>query len=173
MPANNSITSDQSITELPPVVVTAPPLTGAGSNPSDFIGPIGAGWTQLVYPADRPKYYLKFDIYNYKRADLLHVGDLGNPLTSIVLPLSSNLVDATQERWQDDFTVGQLTGGAINGLGVPLVDSMLNGMFGDAVNHASNTATNAINNASANGALNAGAAASQKVTRCEQLIVLE
>ncbi|SRR6266568_5648922 len=101
MPANNSITSDQSTTELPPVVVTASPPTGAGDNPGDVIGPLGGATTQLVYPSDRPKYFMKFDVYEYSRATLLEVGTLGPVLSSIVLPLPADLTDLNQVDWLD------------------------------------------------------------------------
>jgi hypothetical protein len=39
-----------------------------------------------------------------------------------------------RKRWQDDFTVGQLTGAAIDGLGVPLANALRNGTFNDITN---------------------------------------
>jgi hypothetical protein len=129
MAANSSITSGQSIA-LPEVVVHAPSRSGssgAGSNPSEVIGPIGGGPTQLIYPADRPKYFMKFDIHEYSRANLIEVGKLGPVLSSIVLPMASNLTDVTSARWDDNFEVGQLTGAAIDNLAIPTINSFING----------------------------------------------
>lgn len=129
---NPSITSDASnapIT-LPEIVVTAPPPSGAGTtsnNPQDIIKPItgGAGGELLIYPADRPKYYLQFDIYNYSRQDLMTIGKLGNSLGTIVLPLPSQIVDHNQEAWQDNYNVGQLTGAAVQNMLLPTVNSVI------------------------------------------------
>jgi hypothetical protein len=101
MPVNTSITSDQSVIELPPVIVTATPPSGAGANPSDVIGPLGGGPNVLRYPSDLPKYYIKFDVYEYRRENLLEVGTLGNVLNTIALALPSQLVDTTSEDWLD------------------------------------------------------------------------
>jgi len=95
MPVNTSITSDQSVIELPPVIVTATPPSGAGANPSDVIGPLGGGPNVLRCPSDLPKYYIKFDVYEYRRENLLEVGTLGNVLNTIALALPSQLVDTT------------------------------------------------------------------------------
>lgn len=139
MPANTSITSDSSnaTIELPDVVVTATPPsgTGSGNNPQDVIKPIsgGAGAELLVYPADRPKYYMQFDIYNYSRKDLLSLGNLGNALGTIVLPLATAITDHNQQAWQDNYNVGQLTGAAVQNLLLPSVNSALdNGLVGAA-----------------------------------------
>jgi hypothetical protein len=55
----------------------------------------------LRYPSDLPKYYIKFDVYEYRRENLLEVGTLGNVLNTIALALPSQLVDTTSEDWLD------------------------------------------------------------------------
>src|SRR5689334_18219826 len=101
MPVNTSITNDASNTpiQLPEVTVTAPVQ---GNNPQDIIKPITGGiGNMLMYPSDRPKYYMRFDVYNYKRETLQSIGTLGNAISTIVLPLSANINDTTSVKWED------------------------------------------------------------------------
>jgi hypothetical protein len=106
MPVNITAIQSQSSNapiQLPPVIVTAPRPSGSSNNPQDSIKPVNAAsGNLLVYPSDRPKYYLQFDIYNYKRQNLLEIGSLGQPIQTIALPLSDSLIDVTSANWKQD-----------------------------------------------------------------------
>src|SRR5262245_7106146 len=119
MPANNNaITTDQSNvpTELPQITVTPqqPP-----TRPGDRVSPVNQiQATSLVYPLDRPKYYIAFDIYNYGRQSLLEVGklDRANGINQIILPLPSAIQDMNAVRWEDNVDLGMLTGAAADAI---------------------------------------------------------
>jgi hypothetical protein len=173
MPANTSITTDSSTApiELPPITVTAPPPSGTSNNPSDVIQPI-AGATSgnlLVYPSDCPKYYMKFDIYEYRRHDLLQIGHLGPVISTIVLPCSATLNDLNAVDWRDaeirlgGFAFNQAAD-ALRGINIASIRDIGDlsarigaaaglGVAGEAMNAAQATA-----NALMGGALNAASA---------------
>jgi len=115
----------------------------------------------LVYPADRPKYYLQFDIHNYSRNSLQEVGTLGPALKTIVLPLSANLTDLTSEKWDDNFQVGQLTGAAIDNIVIPTINSIrdLTGGIGNRAGSIAATATPQDAAKAALGSISGGASA--------------
>jgi hypothetical protein len=148
MPVNTSIVSVSSIA-LPEIVVTAPTPSGpgvnSGNNPQNVIQPIqgATGGELLVYPSDRPKYYLQFDIYNYKRASLQSVGTLGNAISTIVLPLSANLSDANSVKFGDTplgiggFAYDQ-AGIALSGININSLHNI--GELSDAMARASTAA---------------------------------
>ena len=63
----------------------------------------------MLYPtADFPKYYMRFQINEYRRAGLLEVGPL-NEIGNIFLPLSQTLVDALNVEY-DQKSLGTFTG---------------------------------------------------------------
>jgi hypothetical protein len=72
----------------------------------------------LVYPSDRPKYFMNFGIYDYSRDGLLEVGTL-NPWTGgsnqILLPLAETLVDQLEARWEE-AEIGWMVGGVAESL---------------------------------------------------------
>jgi hypothetical protein len=75
----------------------------SGNTPKNVIQPIAGGALSnlVVYPSDRPKYFMQFDIHEYTRQRLQEVGRLGPALQTVALPLSSNLVDITSQEWKD------------------------------------------------------------------------
>jgi hypothetical protein len=148
MPANTFITSDQSNTPIAPPLPSGTSTGGvnSGNNPQDIIKPIaGAGGSGpiLVYPSDRPKYYMQFDIYKYTRATLMSVGTLGSALSTIVMPLSANTNDATSVNWQDTpvglgaFAYDQAAT-ALRGINVSSLHNL--GELSDAIARASTAA---------------------------------
>jgi hypothetical protein len=67
----------------------------------------------LVYPSDRPKYFMQFGIFDYKRDSLMEVGTL-NPWkggsNDICLPLSETLVDTLEAKWEEQ-AINWMVGG--------------------------------------------------------------
>jgi hypothetical protein len=146
--------------QLPEVVVPAPV---GGNNLQDVIKPLsGMSSDTLRYPVDTPKYYLTFDVYEYRREQLQSIGMLGQSLQTIVMPLSLNLVDVTAEDWQEaSIGVGgwayDQASRAIRGININSVSDIAG--LGDAVARSSTAAGLAVSGI----AMNATAAAAQLV----------
>jgi hypothetical protein len=69
----------------------------------------------LQYPADRPKYYMLFDVFDYQRAGLQSVGKLEKTVDGgfVILPLPQSLNDIHQVKWNDHINLFQEVLGAI------------------------------------------------------------
>ena len=93
--------------QLPEVTVSGGqgrPLNVGTPPPSfDHIASVGnenAG--PLIYPVDRPKYFMNFSIFDYSRASLTELGQLtpwSGGTNQIIMPLSEALVDNLQANW--------------------------------------------------------------------------
>ena len=98
--------SGQSVANLSPPQSFQTFQAGVG-NPPPTPDRIAAGAANagaaLVYPSDRPKYFMHFLINKYTRVSLTEVGTLepwaGGP-NEIVLPLSEGLADNLEGRWE-------------------------------------------------------------------------
>jgi len=87
--------------------VSGPPPT------PDHIAATGGGGT-LMYPSDRPKYFMQFDVFDYKRAGIQQMALL-SPRGSIVLPLSEHLMDSLEAKWQEE-PIGFVAGAAADNI---------------------------------------------------------
>jgi hypothetical protein len=69
----------------------------------------------VIFPQDKPKYYIDFKIYNYRRESLMKIGELtaATDLATnhIILPMSEHVVDDMSARWEEK-NIGWIIGGA-------------------------------------------------------------
>src|ERR1700752_4925485 len=101
----NQIASSSSNAQLPVPSHDIPNVGTGRSDPAKIVSTQSQTTTPLVYPSDRPQYYMRFDIINYSRANLNSVGALkpasgpaykdGN---SIILPVATKL-EALHSTW--------------------------------------------------------------------------
>jgi hypothetical protein len=91
--------------------------------PQDNMTGSGQNWL-LQYPLDRGKYFMVFDIFNYRRRDLNTIGQMTrvDGINEIVMPLSETLVNQTQIQYDSHAKIGLPAGAAANILGPPLQD---------------------------------------------------
>lgn len=123
--ADNSITSNLSTAPisvpLPQVTVTSSSAFGPRNNPQDVVKNNATAGGSLIYPSDRPKYYMQFDIMNYSRESLNSIGTL-SPVSSgaypdggtVVLPIAQTMRDVHQVYWDDKFPVGTTAGALVD-----------------------------------------------------------
>jgi len=114
----------QATQRIPLSTVAAPNLP-----PSfDHINPAAQGG--FVYPVDRPKYFMVFNIFDYHRESLMSIGSLnswsrGPP--QIVLPLSERLIDNFEGKWNEEpigFVLGAATDSVMQAIGCNQADQI-------------------------------------------------